>query len=42
MGSLEPAIEDVDLSDSEEADITVVKVVAVDVTKTSTNKPAPQ
>jgi len=30
---------DVDLSDTEEADVTVVEVEAVDVTKTSTNKP---
>jgi len=37
--ALGPAIEDVDLSDTEEADVTVVEVEAVDVTKTSTNKP---
>jgi len=42
MRALGPVIEDVDLSDTEEADFTVVKVAAVDVTKTSTNKPAPQ
>jgi len=42
MRALEPAIEDVDLSDTEEADVTVVEVAAVDVTKTSTNKPASQ
>jgi len=36
MRALGPAIEGVDLSD------TVVKVEAVDVTKTSTNKPLPQ
>jgi len=42
MRALGPAIEDVDLSDTEEADVTVVEVEAVDVTKTSTNKPAPQ
>jgi len=42
MRALGPAIEDVDLSDTEEADVTVVEVEAVDVTKTSTNKPSPQ
>jgi len=42
MRVLGPAIEDVDLSDTEEADVTVVEVAAVDVNKTSTNKPAPQ
>jgi len=42
MRALRPAIEDVDLSDTEEADVTVVEVEAVDVTKTSTNKPSPQ
>jgi len=42
MRALEPVIEDVDLSDSEEVDVTVVEVEAVDVTKTSTNKPSPQ
>jgi len=40
MRALGPAIEDVDLIDTE--DVTVVEVAAVDVTKTSTNKPAPQ
>jgi len=39
MRALGPAIEDVDLSDTEEAVVTVVEVEAVDVTKTSTNKP---
>jgi len=34
MRALEPAIEDVDLSDIEEADVTVVVVEAVDVIKT--------
>jgi len=42
MRALGPVIEDVDLSDTEEADITVVEVEAVDVTKTSTNIPSPQ
>jgi len=42
MRALGPSIEDVDLSDTEEADVTVVDVEAVDVTKTSTNKPSPQ
>jgi len=42
MRALGPAIEDVDLSDTEEADVTEEVVAAVDVTKTSTNKPAPQ
>jgi len=42
MRVLGPAIEGVDLSDTEEADVTVVEVAAVDVNKTSTNKPAPQ
>jgi len=42
MRALGPAIEDVDLTDTEEADVTVEEVAAVDVTKTSTNKPAPQ
>jgi len=42
MRALGSAIEDVDLSDTEEADVTVVEVEAVDVTKTSTNKPSPQ
>jgi len=42
MRALGPAIEDVDLSDTEEADVTVVEVEALDVTKTSTNKPSPQ
>jgi len=42
MRTLRPAIENVDLSDTEEADVTVVEVAALDVTKTSTNKPAPQ
>jgi len=41
MRTLGPAIEDVDLSDTEDADGTVVEVEAVDVTKTSTNKPSP-
>jgi len=41
MRALGPAIEDVDLSDTDEADVTVVKVKAVDVTKTSTNKFSP-
>jgi len=40
MRALGPAIEDVDLSDTEEADVTVVEVAAVDVNKT--NKPGPQ
>jgi len=30
------------LSDTEEADVTMVEVEAVDVIKTSTNKPSPQ
>jgi len=42
MRALGPAFEDVDLSDTEEADVNVVEVEAVDVTKTSTNKPSPQ
>jgi len=42
MRALGPAIENVDLSDTEEADVTVVEVEAVDVTKTSTNKPSAQ
>jgi len=42
MRALDLAIKDVDLSYTEEADVTVVEVAAVDVTKTSTNKPAPQ
>jgi len=42
MRALGPAIEDVDLSDTEEADVTVVEAAAVDVTKTSKNRPAPQ
>jgi len=42
MRALGPAIEDVDLSDTEEADVTVVEVEAVDVTKISTKKPSPQ
>jgi len=42
MRALGPATEDVDLSDTEEGDVTVVEVEAVDVTKTSTNKPSPQ
>jgi len=42
MRGLGPAIEDVDHSNTEEADVTVVEVAAVDVTKTSTNKPALQ
>jgi len=40
--ALSPAIADVDLSDTEEADVTVVEVAAVDVNKTSTNQPTPQ
>jgi len=40
--ALGPAIEDVDLSDTEEADVTVVEVAAVDVNKASTNQPTPQ
>jgi len=32
MRALGPAVEDVDLSDTEEADVTVVEVEAVDVT----------
>jgi len=42
MRALGPAIEDVDLSDTEKADVTVVEVAAVDVNKTSTNQPTPQ
>jgi len=42
MRALGPAIEDVDLSDTEEANVIVVEVKAVDVTKTSSNKPAQQ
>jgi len=42
MRALGPAIEDVDLCDTEKADVTVVEVEAVDITKTSTNKPSPQ
>jgi len=42
MQALGPAIEDVDLCDTEKADVTVVEVEAVDITKTSTNKPSPQ
>jgi len=42
MRALGPDFEDVDLSDSEEGDVTVVEVAAVDVTRASTNKPAPQ
>jgi len=34
MRALGPAIEDVDLSDTGEADVTVVEVAAVDVHKT--------
>jgi len=37
MRALGPAIEDVDLSDTEEAIVTVVEVAAVDAKKTSTN-----
>jgi len=41
MRALGPAIEDVDLSDTEEADVTVVEVEAADVNKASTNQPTP-
>jgi len=41
MRALGPAIVDVDLSDTEEADVTVVEVAAVDVNKASTNQPKP-
>jgi len=37
MRALGPAIEDVDLSDTEETDVIVVVVAAVDVNKTSAN-----
>jgi len=40
--ALGPAIEDVDLNDTEELGVTVVEVAAVDVNKTSTNQPTPQ
>jgi len=42
MRALGPAIVDVDPSDTEEADVTVVEVAAVDVNKTSANQPTPQ
>jgi len=42
MRALGPAFENVDPSYTEEADVTVVEVEAVDVSKTSTNKPSPQ
>jgi len=40
--ALGPAIEDADLSDTQEADVTVVEVAAVDVNKASTNQSTPQ
>jgi len=39
--ALGSAIEDVNLCDTEEAEVTVVEVAAVDVNKASTNKPTP-
>jgi len=42
MRALGPAIEDVDLSDTEEGDVSFVEIAAVDVNKTATNQPTPQ
>jgi len=42
MRALGPAIEDVDLSDRQEADVTVVEVADVDADKTSANQPTSQ
>jgi len=42
MRALGPGIEDLDLSITEEADVTVMEVAAIDVNKTSTSQPPQQ